>query len=622
VSVKSDDFLIGLFSVLTLLVGGALLYVLYVAHPNDPIFNVQEEGYKTSLLVENLTNINKPVEVLRDGVFVKTIENSEDLFLEYLSPGTYTYTVQYTAQNMLGMSKRMEKKIPLIVSEISKKELSKYYDFPKISFTNQGYSVYISFPDLKTFSQFSIFEDGQLIKTITKEEATTTIPLGYFSSGVHSFEIVFIDDTIKILDDFLRQDYDVDVGAIATLREEGYKVFVTIQNLEGITSPVIISRDGNKIKSFRSKGEYVLEYIKPGEYDYGIGYNIRDDFGKDKKLEVTKHLSVGDYTREELAQYYDFPNIDFIAENYGVYASSTDIRAFSEIKVFENENLINTITLRNGKKTLLENLPLGKHSLEVVFVSKETKKVEDLLRKGYEVEVVPIPPVIDSVLLTPFAFKQGYSSEVTMKVHNAATCTADLILQSLKDSTTTEPLVLKSYSFRGGEGFDYFSPHTEKWSWDEIFFPIPLGTSTVEYNVNVKVTCNDYYNETSAEAEKRMQIDNLVSEDSIALTYKDDLDGIVKGELLNNVENDFICTFLANDAGALLVDEEEFSLLGLQTHEFDMNKYEEDFLSVTVTCEDKVGNHVVKNSWFHKEGVSSIEEKIIAESETTIFLDY
>ena len=155
---RSDIFLIVLLSTLTLLVVGVLSYVLYTAHPNTPVFNVQEKGYKVSLVVDALTNKNGPVLVLRGDVPIKTIENSDDLFLEYLLPGTYTYTIRYTAQNMLGMDQRMEERKTLVVPQIPNKELSNYYDFPKVHFTTKGYSVYVSSSDLKTFSEFNIFE--------------------------------------------------------------------------------------------------------------------------------------------------------------------------------------------------------------------------------------------------------------------------------------------------------------------------------------------------------------------------------------------------------------------------------------------------------------------------------
>lgn len=137
---RSDNFLIVLLSTLTLLVGSALLYVLYVTRLNTPVFNVQESGYKVSLVADVLTNKNGPVEISRDGVPVKTVAQGSDLFLEYLLPGTYTYTIRYTAQNMLGMDQRMEETKSLVVSKIPNKELPNYYDFPKIHFTNKGYS--------------------------------------------------------------------------------------------------------------------------------------------------------------------------------------------------------------------------------------------------------------------------------------------------------------------------------------------------------------------------------------------------------------------------------------------------------------------------------------------------
>lgn len=602
-NIKSDNFLIVLLSFFTLLVSGVLAYVLYTHYPDVPVFGVREEGYAVFLTADKLTDKHMPIQIWRDGMLIKTITDVRNLSLEYLPPGKYTYAISYTAQNMLGMEQRREEQASLSVLAIPNKKLTQYFDFPKVHFSNKGYAVYMSAPpDLKGYSELDVFEGDKLLQNTSKDTAASGIFLGYFSPGTHAFRVSFISDTTttKSLNGILQQDYEIEVGTIAAFREEGYKILVTIQNLNGITSPVVISRDGKRVRSFQKEGEYVLEYAGPGDYTYSIGYTIRDASGEDKKLEVEKKLSVSEYTREELAEYYDFPNIEFVVKNYDVYASSSNGKNFPKITLYENGERINTFTLNDSGQTFIGNLPLGTHNMEVAFVSDETRKIENLLRKEYEVKVTPIPPSIASFSLSHIVFDQTlYSSNATTTFSNAATCTAELLEQRIDDASA-EPRILKNYAFKTGKGFDYFSPRTESWSWKDISLSSDIERK--EAALQVRVTCHDYYHATSTELTKQIPTDDLVFPDALALTYGyNNTSSTTEGVVQNTANTAFNCELLINDNTSKVLDKKTFQLPAQGNYTFNADQYEKNQLSTTVTCTDSVGNRIVKTSLYDKQ---------------------
>lgn len=612
-NIKSDNFLIVLLSFFTLLTSGLLVYVLYTHYPHVPVFGARAEGYRVFLTADKFADKHMPLEVWRDGMLVKKITDIRNFSLEYLPPGKYAYTVSYTAQNMLGMDQRREEQVSFVVLPIPNKELAQYFDFPKVRFSNKGYAVYVSAPsDLNGYSQLDVFEGDKLLQSISKDTAASNIFLGYFSPGAHAFQVSFISDgaAMKSLHGIVRQDYEMEVGTIAAFREEGYKVLVTIQNLNGITSPVVISRDGKRVRSFQKEGEYVLEYVGPGQYTYSIGYTIRDASGEDKKLEITKNLSVSEYTREELAEYYDFPNIEFVVKNYGMYASASNTKAFSKITLYENRERIDTFTLNDSAQTFIGNLPLGTHTMEVAFVSEETRKIENLLRKEYEVEVMPIAPSIASLSLSRLVFDQTlYSSNATTTFSNAATCTAELLEQRI-DDTSAEPRILKNYAFKIGEGFNYFSPRTESWSWKDISLSSDIEHKAATLQVHVK--CYDYYHATSTELTKQIPTDDLIFPSALALTYaQNNTSSTTEGVVQNNANTAFNCELLVNDnASSIVLDKKIFQLPTQGTYTFNTDQYNKNQLSTTVTCVDSVGNRIVKTSLYNKQAqLSFLENK-------------
>ena len=612
-NIRSDKFIIIILSFFTLLASGVLVYVLYTHHQNVPVFGTREEGYAVFLTADKLTNTHMPIEIRRDGMLIKTITDVRDLSLESLPPGKYAYTISYTAQNMLGMDQRRKEQVSLAVPVIPNKELARYFDFPKVRFSNKGYAVYVSSPsDFKGYSRLEVFEGGKLLQNISKDTADTAaasdIFLGYFSPGAHAFQVSFISDAAtKSLDGILRQDYEIEVGTIAAFREEGHKVLVTIQNLNGITSPVVISRDGKRVRSFQKEGEYVLEYIGPGEYTYGIGYTIRDASGEDKKLEVTKNLSVGEYTREELAEYYDFPKIEFVVKNYDVYVSSSNTATFPKITLYENGSRINTFALNASEQTFIGNLPLGTHNMEVAFVSEETRKIEHLLRKEYEMKVTPIPPLIESFSLSRFVFDQAlHSSNATTTFSNAASCTAELLEQPL-GGTSAEQRVLKNYAFKAGEGFGYFSPHTESWSWKDI--SLSPNVERKEATLQVRLTCHDYYHATSTELVRQIPTDDLVFSNTLAVTYaQNNTSSTTEGIVQNNANIAFNCELLVNDVTSMALDKKTFQLGTQGIYTFNVDQYNKNQLSTTVTCINGVGDRVAKTSLYSKQGQLSLSQ--------------
>jgi hypothetical protein len=609
VNTRSDNFIIVILGFFTLLASGLLVYILYTHYPHVPVFGAREEGYAVFLTADKLTGKHMPVEVRRGGMLIKTITDAitdvSDLSLEHLPPGKYAYAISYTAQNMLGMDQRREKQVSLAVPVIPNKELARYFDFPKVRFSNKGYAVYMASPsDFKEYSRLDVFEGDKLLQNISKDTADTAasgIFLGYFSPGTHAFQVSFLSDAArtKSLDGILRQDYEIEVGTIAAFREEGYKVLVTIQSLNGITSPIVISRDGKRVRSFQKEGEYVLEYVGPGEYTYGVGYTIRDASGEDKKLEVTKNLSVSEYTREELAEYHDFPNLEFVVKNYDMYVSSSNTKTFPRITLYENDKRINTFTLDASEQTFIGNLPLGTHNMEVAFVSEETRKIEHLLRKEYEVRVAPIPPSIASLSFSRFVFDQAlYSSNATTTFSNAATCTAELLEQPI-GGTSAQSRVLKNYAFRAGEGFNYFSPHTQSWSWKDI--SLSSGIERKEATLQARLTCYDYYHATSTELVKQIPTDNLIFSGALAITYTyNNTSSTTQGVVQNNANTAFNCEILVNGNTPTALDKKTFQLPAQGTYTFNVDQYHKDQLSTTVTCTDSVGDRVVKTSLYNK----------------------
>jgi len=383
-----------------------------------------------------------------------------------------------------------------------------------------------------------------------------------------------------------------------TLQEKGYKVTAVV---EFPKEEILIDtyRNNTLLFSLQTAGSHFLEYMPPGEHTYEFRYTTKNLLGIEKNVQQSKQLTIKELTKSELRQYFDFPSINLTSSKYGVYVSYQELKQFSKLEIFRNNQNIKSLSLEGVKDEFLEHVSPDKYIYEVVFRSEEFRNLEGFLRQDYGIEIEPIPPIITSIKPTPLY--KGYSSEITATVENAATCKADLFLYPPAGLERAGPTVLKSYKFSVGDNLDYFYRHDESWSWKEILFPKPTDINTASYDIELKLTCSDYYNSISTEKTGKFPTSGDVSPKSISISYHIDQSGAVYGEVASQTWTDFNCRLLIGDQSNYTLDEKKFVLQGRHVYKFNIGSYNRNFLNVTTICKDSEGRGVTKISTYQAE---------------------
>ncbi len=382
------------------------------------------------------------------------------------------------------------------------------------------------------------------------------------------------------------------------LQEEGYKVTAIIKFTKD-EIPIEIYRNTILITTIKSAGSHSLEYMSPGNHAYEFRYAAKNLFGIEKNINQIKKLTIKELTNSELQQYFDFPVVNMTTADYGIYITYPELKQFSNFVIFRNNQSVKSFSLANIKDELIEYISPGKYVYEILFYSDEFKNLAGLLRQDYEIEVESIPPIIVSIKPTPLY--KGYSSEITAIVENASSCSAELLLHPPSGFERSEPTVLKSYEFIVGNKLDYFYRHNESWLWEEILFPKPTDINTANYNIDLKLTCFDYYDSINTEKIGRFLTSEDISPTSISISYHNGQSGKVYGEVTSQTWTDLNCKLLIGDQENYTLDEKSFLLQGRHTYEFNIDSYNRNLLYITAICKDSGGHGVTKISTYQAE---------------------
>ena len=211
----------------------------------------------------------------------------------------------------------------------------------------------------------------------------------------------------------------------------------------------------------------------------------------------------------------------------------------------------------------------------------------------------PIAPKINSLAVS--TLYKGYSANATADVENASWCTAELLLYPPEGFEAAPPSALKDYAFWTGSGLDYFYRKSESWSWSGILFPQPTDVNTAAYNVDLRLSCHDYYNSSRAEKIQKLPTSAEVLPSSLSISFAINESGSTNAMVTNQVWTDFTCRLLVGDQANSILEERSFDLGGRQSYEFNLDKYNRSVLQVTAICQDSQGRPITKIGTFRKE---------------------
>jgi hypothetical protein len=382
------------------------------------------------------------------------------------------------------------------------------------------------------------------------------------------------------------------------LEKKGYQVTAVVKFPK---EEILVKtfRQGELVSDFKKTGSYLLEYLPPGNHAYEFRYSIKNLFGVERDIEQSKQLTIGELTKDELGQYFDFPSLNITTAKYNVLISYTDLKGFSNLDIFRNKEKITTIKTIIAEEEIIENVSPDKYIYEIEFSGEEYKNLEGYLRQDYEIEVVPISPIIVSIQSTPLY--QGYSTEITATVENASVCKAELLLYPPSGFESIDQTVLKSFEFNVGIDVDYFYQHTESWTWEEVLFPEPTDMDTTSYNMDINLSCSDYYNSINTEEVGKFSTGKDISPTSIDISYYRNESGIVFGEVTSKTWTDLDCRVLIGDQSNYTLDELNFLLQGRHVYEFNISDYSRNFLYVTAICKSDDSDGVTKISTYKAE---------------------
>ncbi len=379
------------------------------------------------------------------------------------------------------------------------------------------------------------------------------------------------------------------------LKEEGYKVSALV-NLSEQNAPIDIYRDGRLVKSVQSQGNVFVEYLPPGSYEYAIQFSAANLLGMQTRMSQSAQLNIEKLESPELAKYFDFPQASLSTSKYAVYLSYPNLKSFEEAVVYRNGQPVKSINAKSASGEFVENAPPAHYSYEIAFNSQQYQSLKGVLRQDYELDVEPITPAINSLAISPLY--KGYSANASAEVENASSCKAELLLSPPAGFEAAPSTVLKGHNFSNGNGLDYFYKKSESWSWDSVLFNEPTDTNTANYDINVKMTCYDFYNATQSEKIQKLPTSGEISPSSISISYSQNESGNINAMVTNNVWIDFTCRLLVGDQANNILEEKKFPLPGHHDYEFGLDKYSRNLLYLTAICQDSNRNPITKISTF------------------------
>jgi len=295
--------------------------------------------------------------------------------------------------------------------------------------------------------------------------------------------------------------------------------------------------------------------------------------------------------------YPNLPLIDMDVEGYGVHIISNASQENLPLEVYRNGELVKSV--KSSGRVFLEYAPPGIHNYDFQYSAKNMLGIAGKVRKTSSVEVKPIAPIINELAISKL--HMGYSANASAEVENASHCNAVLLLYPPKGFERATPTMLKNYSFQSLYGMEYFSKRHVSWSWKEILFPNPTGIDTANYDIDLKMTCHDYYNSTQAEKIIGLPTSDEISPASISISYARNETGNINGIISNKIWADFNCRLLVGDQSNYILEEKNFSLLGHHDYEVGLDKYNRNLLYLTAICQDGSGYPITKISTYSKE---------------------
>ncbi|MFA4982606.1 MAG: hypothetical protein WC588_00140 [Candidatus Micrarchaeia archaeon] len=295
--------------------------------------------------------------------------------------------------------------------------------------------------------------------------------------------------------------------------------------------------------------------------------------------------------------YPNLPSIELNVEGYGVHVNSNISQENLPLDVYRNGMLVKSV--ESSGRVFLEYASPGIYNYEFHYNGKNMLGIEGGVKSPKHLEVRPVTPTINKLAIS--TLYMGYSANASAEVENASHCDAVLLLYPPKGLERAKPSVLKNYSLNSIYGLEYFSKRRAEWSWEEILFPKPTGTDTADYNVDLKMTCYDYYNSTMMEKTEKLPTSDDMPQASISISYARNESGTINGIISNKVWADFTCRLLVGDQSNYILEERNFTLNGRHDYEVGLDKYNRNLLYLTVICQDGSGYPITKVSTYAKE---------------------
>lgn len=207
-----NNYLIFFIALVVVILLAGLFYYLYNTYPNMPSINLREEGYRVSVSLDS-PRLEIPINIYRNSFFISNLQNTSSHFFEYVPPGNHIYEFRFVAENLLGIEKNFRQTKQLAIKELATDELRQFFDFPSMNLTSSKYGVYLSYSELKKFSELEILRSSKNIKFLSVASTTKEF-LEHVPPGKYIYEIVFSGEEFRNLDGFLRQDYEIEIDPI------------------------------------------------------------------------------------------------------------------------------------------------------------------------------------------------------------------------------------------------------------------------------------------------------------------------------------------------------------------------------------------------------------------------
>lgn len=295
--------------------------------------------------------------------------------------------------------------------------------------------------------------------------------------------------------------------------------------------------------------------------------------------------------------YPDLPSIELNVEGYGVHVNSNASQENLPLDVYRNGALVKSV--QSSGRVFLEYALPGTYDYDFQYNAKNMLGMECNVKSPKRLEVKPVTPIINELAIS--ALYMGYSANASAEAENASHCNAVLLLYPPKGFERATPSVLKNYSLNSIYGLEYFGKRQTEWSWDGILFPKPTGTNTADYNIDLKMTCYDYYNSTMTEKTVKLPTSDEISPASISISYARNESRNINGIISNKVWADFTCRLLVGDQSNYILEERNFTLNGRHDYEVGLDKYNRNLLYLTAICRDGSGYQITKISTYAKE---------------------